>query len=345
MKLNKWIFYTGSILPLIFTACSSDATEFIGGNQQEPVEICMSAGIVSETTPATRGAGMINQTLEENLSVSFARADKTASGGTAYETTYAASKLDGTVDQSNGILTFNPKQFYLANGADTKLIGWYPQSGTYTQAGRTVAFSAIDGSTDIMVTKLKEGNKASQITTVQLEHLLTQISVKAYAVNADAKAVWGGIKSIKIKGKKQTCTVTLPDPSSASADADASVEFTGSTDLSLVQNDPANNTEIKQNAFAYGDSNPLALAVGDTSPVLAGYAMFAPVDAAVDAKITLEIVMEKGATSETKDITLAAGYLKSNSYVVTLKFTSAEIAPTVTIAPWTSATPPGEVEI
>lgn len=343
MKNNKWTLYLGILLPLAFSSCSSDTTE-IPGDEQGPVEIRMSTGIASDASPVTRGDGMINSTLTADLNVSFARADKTESSGAAYAATYAASKLDGTVAQSGGTLTFSPKQYYLANGANTKLIGWYPQSGTYTQVGRTVGFN-VDGSTDIMVTKLKEGNKASQITAVQLEHLLTQISVKAYAVDADAKTVWGGIKSIKIKGMKQTCTVTLPDPSSANVDAEATVAFTGTDDLPLVQKDPMDNSDIQQGGSSYGDMNPLELAVGNTAPVLAGYAMFAPVAAAGDAKITLEIAMEKGGAAETKEIILAAGYQKSNSYAITLKFTSAEIAPSVTVAAWTPATPPGEVEI
>lgn len=341
MKINNWTLYFGILLPLAFSSCTSDTTE-ITGDEQEAVEIRMSTGIASAASPVTRGDGMINSTLTADLDVAFARADKTASSGTAYAATYDASALNGTVAKSNNVLTFNPKQYYLANGANTKLIGWYPQSGaTYTQADRTVGFS-VDGSTDIMVTKQKEGSKASPITTVQLDHLLTQISVKAYAVDADAKTVWGGIKSIKIKGKKQTCTVTLPTPSTA---VDATVAFSGTEDLPLVPKDPTTNTDIKQGASIYGGANPLELATSSTTPVLAGYAMFAPVAAAADAKLTLEIVMEKGAASETKEITLAAGYLKSNSYAITLKFTSAEIAPTVTIEAWKSATPPGEVEI
>lgn len=349
MKLNKWILYTGSILPLIFTACSPDATEIVEGKQQEPVEIRMSTGIISEASPVTRGAGMIDKTLNADLNVYFARADK--SGDTpAYPTKYDATTLIGTVAHATtgNPLSFNPKAYYLANGESCKIIGWYPQSGTYSESAKNVTFSAIDGSTDIMVTKLKEGNKTAQVSTITFEHVLTQISVQAYAADAAAKNIWGGIKSIKIKGKKQSCVITLPDPSTANAEANATVTFNGTDDLNLVKNDPANNTEIMQNASAYGDSNPLELGVkdaGGNNAVLAGYAMFAPVPAAADAKITLEIVMEKGASSETKAITLATGYLKSNSYVITLKFTSTEIVPKVAIEEWKAGTAPGEVII
>lgn len=349
MKLNKWILCAGSALPLIFIACSSDGTEIVDNKQQEPVEIRMSTGILSEASPVTRGAGMIDKTLKADLDVHFARADK-AGSTPAYPSTYDATKLIGKVAyaETNTPLSFTPKAYYLANGESSKLIGWYPQSGTYSESAKTVTFSAIDGSTDIMVTKLKEGNKTTQVSAITFEHVLTQISVQAYAADAAAKDAWGGIKSIKVKGKKQGCVVTLPDPSTANAEVDATVAFSGTDDLDMVKNNPADNTEIKQGASAYGDSNPLALGVKNESgnnAVLAGYAMFAPVTAAADAKVTLEIVMEKGAASETKDITLAAGYLKSSSYIITLKFTSTEIVPKVTIAEWQTGTPPGEVEI
>lgn len=349
MKLNKWILYISSVLPLIFTACSSDTTEIVDSKQQEPVEIRMSTGIISEASPVTRGAGMIDKTLKADLDVHFVRADKT--GATpAYPATYDATALIGKVAhaETNTPLSFTPKAYYLANGQSSKLIGWYPQSGTYSESAKTVTFSAIDGSTDIMVTKLKEGSKTAPISAITFEHVLTQISVQAYAADAAAKDAWGGIKSIKIKGKKQGCVVTLPNPSTAIAETDATVVFNGTDDLDLVKNKPTDNTEIKQGASAYGDSNPLALGVKSESgnnAVLAGYAMFAPVAAAADAKITLEIVMEKGAASDAKEITLAAGYLKSSSYVITLKFTSTEIVPNVTIEEWKTGTDPGEVII
>lgn len=344
MKLNKWILYTSSVLPLIFTACSSDATEIVESKQQEPVEIRMSTGILSEASPVTRGDGMIDKTLKADLAVHFVRADKTGSTP-AYPAAYDATKLIGTVDYdgTNTPLSFTPKAYYLANGQSSKLIGWYPQSGTYDASAKTVTFGTIDGSTDIMVTKLKEGNKTTQVSAITFEHVLTQISVQAYAADAAANTAWGGIKSIKIKGKKQGCVVTLPDPSTANAETNATVAFNGTDDLDLVKKKPADNADI-----TYSDSSPLALGVkaeSNTNAVLAGYAMFAPIAAAADAKVTLEIIMEKGATSETKEITLAAGYLKSCSYIITLKFTSTEIEPKVTIEEWKSSTPPDEVII
>lgn len=349
MKLNKWIVFTSSVFSLIFAACSSDVTGMVEGDRQEPVEIRMSTGIISEASPVTRGAGMIDKILKADLAVHFARADK-AGDTPAYPVAYDATELIGTVDYdaSGTPLSFNPKAYYLANGEATKLIGWYPQSGTYDASAKTVTFSDIDGSTDIMVTKLKEGDKTTPVSAITFEHILTQISVQAYAADAAAKEVWGGIKSIKIKGKKQKCVVTLPDPSTANAETSADVIFNGTTDLDLVKNNPADNTEIEQGASVYGDSNPLALGVkddGGNNAVLAGYAMFAPVTAVAGAKtkITLEIVMEKGASS--KDIILAAGYLKSSSYVITLKFTSTEIVPNVTIEEWKSGTNPDEVII
>ncbi len=332
MKMKKLVVCMGCALPLLLAGCSSeDGVDTSVKNGL--VEISMSSGIESAST-GTRGAGMIKNTLANDLSVSFVRADEESAGTYG---TFGTTALAGTVASSDNKLSFTPTAYYLANGGKSKLIGWYPNGGTYAQAGRTVTFSNVDGSTDIMVTELKEGNKTTPIASMTFSHVLTQISVKAYAADADAKTVWGGIKSIKIKGKKQNCVITLPE-SSATSEAKASAAFNGSDDLDLVKNNPADNAAID-----YSSTKPLALSTASASPTLAGYAMFAPVAAASDAKITLSIEMENGTLEQ--GITLAAGYLASNSYVITLKFSTIGIAPTITIGDWVTATAPGEVVI
>ena len=350
IKMRTVILGAGCLLSVWIAGCSSDVTE---SEINEPVEIRLNGGIASSALPATRGVGMVNGTspLWSTLSVNFARADADASGtyaSAAYSTlsatiTAASSGTDHTI-------AFTPSPiYYQANGQGSKLIAWYP-TGTLTSGSITSA--ALDGSTDIMVTPLYEGKKASgsQMTAVSLKHVLTQISVMAYAESADAKTVWGGIKSVKVEGKKETCIIQLPAVTDAAA-AEATVTFGGSgTDLDLVTKNPSDNQTIQEDGSDYSASNPLKLGVATTTPtaatnaVLAGYAMFAP----STSDITLKVEMENGGV---QTVTVAApttgtaGFLKANSYVVTLKFTATGISPKVNISDWQTGTTIPDISI
>lgn len=309
------------LLPLLTAGCLSDnLLSDHPGTPSGPMEIRIKSSIAGNAS-TTRTGGMINANTA--FSVDFARVDE---GATSYPATYLTPAISGAVSTSN-VLTFTPPAYYQADKAKkTKLIGWYPTGATYassTESGSTVSFSALDGETDIMVTVLKEGSQNSQFSGITFTHLLTQISVKVYATSDATKTLWGGVKSITIADKKQTCTLTLPT-TSASADATATAAFDGTDDLPLVKKDPSGNTDITYSG------NVLALGVKDgstTNAVLAGYAMFAPV--ANGSSITLSVETEKGTAEATA--TRTDGFVAGQSYVITLKFDASGIAPAETV--------------
>lgn len=333
------------VLMIWATACARH--EQLEEQQQDEVEIRINSGItvVASSAVTRAGEGMIDQTLKSDLNVSFVRADKSEGASPAYPSVYGTGLLAGTVSHTaaNTPLSFSPKAYYLRDGRSSKLAGCYPQGGTYQQADRTVSL-AVDGSTDIMVTKLVEGDRSSPVAAISFEHVLTQVSVQAYAADDAAKTLWGGIKSVKIKGMKQSCMITFPDPSTANAGADVEVAFSGTDDLNLIKKNPADNKDIQEGAGVYGDTNPLTLGIGKDNAVLAGYAMFAPVGAGADAKVTLEITMGD-MPSETKEVPLAAGYLKAGSYVISLKFISSGVEPAVAVEQWKTGASPDEIEL
>lgn len=340
MKTMRLTLCLVSVLPLLLVGCSADDANSVVG---DPTAIRLNGGIaVSALAPDTRGAGMVNgkDTWTTDLSVNFARAD--ADEDANYTTGYLTGALNATLAKapSNGnhAVTFTPTAYYQPVNK-TKLIGWHPATGgTFDATAHTVTYStALDGSTDLMATDLYEGSKSSNIGTVTFRHLLTQISVKVYSADANTAAVWGGIKSVKIAGKSQTCVVTLPAATASitGGTEKATAAFSGTDALNLVKKSPTGNTDI-----TYSDVAPLALGVGSSNAALAGYAMFAPV---VSGSITLTIDTEKGGEQTATVNAPAGGFAAGTSYIVTLKFGGTDVEPAVTITDWVLGTDPGEV--
>ena len=336
MKWNKWVLYGSSVLLSVVAACSADVPQTMVQDDGR-VEIRVSSGIFSSVEPATRAVldGMINSGFNTDLDVAFARAD--ADGNGDY-TVYKDDALAGTVTSSSQELAFAPAEYYSANGNKTKLIGWYPRRNnvSFTQASGVVNFGTIDGRTDIMVTSLKEGKKDSKIQSLVFSHLLTQISVRVYASDADTKSLWGKVRSIKITGKKQACVITLPAATSVDGTGIAGSSFTGSEDLDLVAAEPI----TPSNVISY----PLEMGVGAADDaVMAGYAMFAP---QTSGSIELQIDLETGGLQKPEiTVPVGGGFQNGTSYAITLKFTSPEITPTISVTDWVTGDAIEEVEI
>lgn len=354
MKLNKWTLYAGCITCLI-AGCTADAPIEVE-NDHGLVEIKLNGGVNAVTVSAVTKApidGMVNGTKDwsDDLSVSFARADEGESAYADWQTPALGATVGKTKNaNSTHPITFASSVYYLSNGKKTKLIGWYPQVNTtvgdaFNASAHTVTFAAatMDGKTDYMVTEPVEGNKAAntQIKSVEFNHLLMQISVKAYTTDENVKAIWGGIKSVSIKGLQQKCVITLP-ASTAELITKASAVFsdtpTNPTDLPLVRANFEDNSDI-----TYSNDAPLALGVGDnTKAVLAGYAMFAPQGS---KDIILIVDTKDGGKQEATVKAPTGGFLAGCSYEVVLKFSGSGIAPTVTITDWVTGAPVDEVEL
>lgn len=349
-KVKCYSAFCGTIICLFLlpSGCSSDESDTDKGL----VEIRLNGGISSSTSVSTRGEGMFNGTdsWSSDLAVLFARADQADD----YTAGYLSTPLDAVVNGTamgdvpkTHVITFGTAStpspaYYLANGNKSKLIGWYPATGTFDSSTHTVTFSAtiLDGSTDLMATDLYEGDKNTKITSVAFNHLLTQISVRVYTESSTTATVWGTLSSVTIVGMNQSCTVTLPAATAAITGGTEKVTtaFSGTDNLLLVAKDPSDNSDI---------SIPLTPGIGIDNVVLAGYALFAPqtdVDNANNT-ITLTVVTSLGGTHTAAIPAPDGGFKAGYSYVVTLKFGAAQIEPSVSITDWQAGTAPGEVEI
>lgn len=381
MKLNARIadlLVAGFAAAVFGAGCTSSASEE-RVSPIEPdgglVEIVLNAGVSLSVAPdapvhaslPTETRAIINSEHSE-LDLSILRRDQTGTPLTypAYSTVAAGNVLkaklaavaEGATDKVSAI-TFGTKQHYLANGDTTELIAWYPAVSTapaddVTYASGVVSFK-VDGEADIMLSNAAEGSKKagnmfSDYATVSAKlltfsHLLTQIKVMAYAVDADAQKAWGKITSIKLKDEgAKICAVTLPGTK------DGEIVFTPEADasdsdknLSLVA-----KTADKDDAITYPLELPLATVDTDSGSITkknetaCGYAMFEPLLPASDGstkKLTLLVSTEK-ATDWPVELVLPKntgktdGFLKGVAYGILLKFTAKEISPSGQITDW-----------
>lgn len=301
---------------LLLASCTQDAAL----QEKEALEIRLSAGIGNlEASGATRG--VINEDYAKPLDVSFARIDQLTGGSWPAYTTVASSLAatrTGGVGQQG--ITFTKQQFYQNSEADngTKLIGWYPNTGTYTNG--TVAFDISKGTVDVMLTREVTGDKAETEQfgkdghTFTFNHLLTQVTVKAYASVDGTAAMWGNVTSVKVKDQPTTCTVTLPEQTPTAWGTTAHLLLKNLTDDSDMT--AANLNDVKE-----------------ANPVTLGYAMFQPTTANT---LTLEVITEKGGT---RDVTVTlpgntGTFAAGTAYTVTLNFKSTEVVPTASISAW-----------
>lgn len=343
-KQNYTFLLCTAVCALLFAGCQN--LELVDGPAEggdDALEIRVGTGFSDgkAAKASTRaGGGVINgSTLKSTLAISMARVNESAPG--SYPAMWNSPELDATI-QTDKQVVFDTPQYFSPLGLKTKLIGWYPDDGTYNNndAGNaTVSWTAIDGETDLMVSDLREGYKGHDFTgsnKLTFDHVLTQIHVKAWAESQTAVDQWGTVTGVTVKGKKQSCKVTLPVPSTTGGDKSAlsGAVFSGTADLPLVQKNPADNTPLedglKIGASVAGDGS-------DKTEVakLWGYAMFAPVKSS--ESLTLEVTIDDGGSGLTKEVTVPGKELKAGySYTIYLEFslTNAEIKPEVEITDW-----------
>lgn len=295
------------LVGLLLTACSSgDLPGEVGPPDDTRIE---PIGLVAEMEPSTRGAGPINGTGTA-LGISLFRADET------YTAAYlAASPIAGTIATTGRI---NTGLYYQNNPVKkTKLIGIYPAVGgtavTWDATTRKVAYTTMDGSTDILCSALAEGSRNTPMSTMTFSHLLTMIKVNIKCTAA-AAGKWGTVNSVSLVGKKQNCEVTLPAPNATGV---ATVAATGTT---------------SNLAVTTGAGVAPAKVAPTTTSKLFGQAIFLPVTTA--AAIQLSIVTADGTFTKS---TVSQKYEAGKAYEVTLIFDVDEIVvSTATIVAWGS---------
>ncbi len=376
------------VLGFFAVACASDASDALVEPvtpDSELVEILLNGGVSLAVSPDAKAASSsadgaalpatraVIDKKHGEVALAFARVDADAAGSGAsasypawssttagdvkcLNATLASNSAD--TDPAAKDITFATKQYYLANGYYTKLVGWAPSVGsdsngeTFTPAtGSASSFSAgtvtcpIDGATDIMLSRELEGNKvaASQFSASNpfaFDHLLTQIKVSAYAADAAGKEQWGAITVIKVKGEaNKECKIVLPG--TGTNEITYPLKSATAGDLALIYKKAADDTAITMPLTLYydGEANPPASGYKQEC----GYAMFAPVAANSDNKATVTLLVStaggpdgRAITDWPVDITLSSadGFKAGTAYGITLKFSAQAIGISGTVTEW-----------
>ena len=112
---------------------------------------------------------------------------------------------------------FNPPQVYQRDGFSARMMGWYPQTDWfYEEPRRQDPFLylewVIDGSQDIMVSNMQEGNKENRnIMEFTFQHCLTQIQFYVKAESSVASAYWGKLTHIEMQQEPNVFDFMLSD--------------------------------------------------------------------------------------------------------------------------------------
>lgn len=321
MKKKSFI----ALSALLLVACSSDNEPQIANNMEQ-VEIKLTAGVESVNN-STRAGGIITQDYE-NLPLSFARIDMDADGNYPTGGYKSASVIKATLN--GGSTTFKDdsdnsiSQYYLARTAHntSRMVCWYPQTALDKTAA-TVTFDISDGDTDVMLSEDKTGSRTVPFNSFTLQHLLTQLKIKAYSPSAVVSELWGTIKSIEVVGSPTEYIVTFP------------IDATGTT-YTVAEGATVQNISLK------GYTNPVSVPIGSASALDCGHIMIPP----ATKIITLKITTEKGGVLGETEVTIPSfNYLKSNAYQITLKFNGSDISPTVSIGEWSTPIDNGEINV
>ncbi len=195
----------GMLAMAAMVSCSSEndpIDDVTGGKNQDKVEIKITAGVVGVETKS-----VVNEWSGET--VCFAN----RTGDTE---TYATTTPWPATIATGGVVTFtgDTKHYYDAGGNKTFLMGYYPNSGTYT--GGVVTFN-LTGEEDVMVTQELSGDKKTPMTTTgtkfQFKHLLSQLKF----IVKSGENFGTGVKVTKIvlNGTNTSATLTLTAASPA----------------------------------------------------------------------------------------------------------------------------------
>lgn len=321
----------------ILTSCSSGDVPL----SFDPLEIRISSG-VGGITVDTRGAGVISNTLDNNLEVSFIRVDQDVSG---YPSDYSGiSYLPAVIDKTINRVVFSPTQYYLLDGKSTKFISWYPEATStddsetsevrWDASARTVTFPALDGSTDILLAQPIEGSLSTPFDKINFSHVLTQARVSIKLADAAYAVFWGNITDIEFVGKKQQCVLTLPDASVPGNTVVTSAIAEDATDLKMCGKDDTN---------VHGTLD-LSTATNFTE---VGYALFFPhkeADAAT-AELQIKITTTGGGVHIIPLAYADANMLAGNIYHLKLVFNANTIITTAVISEWNTETTPAEIPV
>ena len=206
---------------LLLAGCSKEQASEPGGDR---VEIVPQAGL-----PVPKVGTKSVADPSQEMKFWFVRSDESAAGmwGDYGASALGASRTGGAGEQA---LKFDAKQYYLTNGLNTRMVGWYPGGATEAKSGDgfydastgTVGWT-IDGGQDILLAAPREGSKTAAMPVFEFKHALAQLQFHFYADDEKAASQWGKILGVAVRGQRSAAAFV---PAEA-ADDNLGVTFTG----------------------------------------------------------------------------------------------------------------------
>jgi len=302
-------------LVLLFVACSSDA---------EHISVPASFDANCPITPTVSVDGHASRTGSVGSLSAFAASLIRIDQGEDkfYPATYSNLSLSQPFKVSvtaGGQINFavKDKQYYLADGRNTKLIAMHPQIDPAQFNLRGTVTYGIDGATDIMATAFVESNKSSAQPELIFRHLLSRVELRLYAETTAAIDVWGKVTAITVKRQVSKGELVLPAPN-----------VTERPYLSLSGFDRADLSVTQLNGSVAGELTVTATAKADAD--LFGYCIIPPTTTEVNQK--LQIHTQNGGDVE---VTIPACiYEAGKHYVISLRLVESEILPSLAVTEW-----------
>lgn len=269
------------------TSCTTTSEDEIDPNA--PVEIQLNAGVTAlSRTIIKEGTAFDAQVVAT---------ETTATYGTLVWTTENAGNITVGSDKT---VTFNPIQYYPANGSSIYMKGFAPR-GTVNEG--KVDYT-ITGDEDIIITEEISGSKTDNTNKVlAFQHLLTQLQIFVKASDDASIDAWGDIISIEVKEATKKLTLDINSGTIA-----------------------ANTTPEVGKLQIKGFTAPQTIT---TSAVKVGYIMLLPSTTAYTLIIKTAQNTDGVETTITPATTIA-----SKAHQITLTFQGSTITPTATVGEW-----------
>ena len=317
----------------LLASCSKDNN--VGEPEADEQLVSISPGIAlsakangDEDADETSSPAM-NQVVE-GLTFSFLRADNTSSTSSRYSfqegsfigTCSEPYQEEGTNDIVAG-LTFSPEQYYLINGRNTRMIGWYPvvSPASYSSTEVEIIFP-INGKTDIMISDFQTGNQTDKgIKKFTFEHLLTQIQFQVTAESEIAAQQWGNVIAISLEEEATECSLLIEN-----TDISPLFQTNGTLDAYLAQ---------QEVPITYGENTPAGLIMIEERTISNRNT--------INLKITTTGKGEMTEAINLNDFINGQEFEAGYAYTLTLRFLQDEVEIKVTPADW--RTPAGEVDV
>ena len=270
--------------------------------------------------------GPVDNSMLKDLTFYFARADYVggrnpweysdqAISGTCYEITENQAKVDLT-----------PTQYYLIDGTETTMQGWYPQ-GTYGIDGEPFVEFTFTGNEDIIISQPIAGTISDLAINgpeiFKFDHILTQLQFEVIAESAIAAEQWGELKSISLMGETTDCSYWLieqPDVTWGRNTNNFNVSIKENIDITNERSNSAGMIMIRPRTIG-STSRPNTITLNITTST---------------TEQPIEVIIDEMSLGNTE-------FAQGHAYKILLRFLQDEVEIKVTPADW--RTPAGEVDV